>query len=38
MTSSKCLTGTDRIAEVAKIKSKIYVNVQGMNQPLIQKM
>ena len=30
MTSSKCLTGTDRIAEVAKkIKAKLYINVQG---------
>ncbi len=30
LTSKKCLTGTDRIAEVAKkIKSKIYINVQG---------
>ena len=30
MTSKKCLTGTDRIAEVArKIKKKIYINVQG---------
>lgn len=30
MTSSKCLTGTDRIAEVAKkIKKNFYINVQG---------
>ena len=30
MTSSKCLTGTDRIAEVAKkIKVDFYINVQG---------
>jgi len=30
ITSKKCLTGTDRVAEVArKIKSKIYINVQG---------
>lgn len=30
MTSKKCLTGTDRIAEVAKkIKAKFYINVQG---------
>ena len=29
MTSSKCLTGTDRVAEAAqKINSKIYINVQ----------
>jgi 3-deoxy-manno-octulosonate cytidylyltransferase (CMP-KDO synthetase) len=29
-TSSKCLTGTDRVAEVAKkIKKKFYINVQG---------
>ena len=35
MTSSKCLTGTDRVAEVAKkIRSKIYVNVQG-DEPTI---
>lgn len=34
MTSAKCLTGTDRIAEVAKkIKSKFYINVQG-DEPL----
>ena len=30
MTSKRCLTGTDRIAEVAKkIKAKFYINVQG---------
>ena len=30
ITSKKCLTGTDRVAEVAnKIKSDIYINVQG---------
>lgn len=30
MTSEKCMTGTDRVAEVAqKIKSKLYINVQG---------
>jgi 3-deoxy-manno-octulosonate cytidylyltransferase (CMP-KDO synthetase) len=30
MTSKKCLTGTDRIAEVSKkIKAKVYINVQG---------
>ena len=30
MTSSKCLTGTDRVAEVAKkIKKKFYINFQG---------
>ena len=30
MTSTKCLTGTDRIAEVAKkIKKDFYINVQG---------
>ena len=30
MTSSKCRTGTDRVAEVAKkIKKKFYINVQG---------
>lgn len=35
MTSKKCLTGTDRVAEVAKkIKAKIYINVQG-DEPLI---
>lgn len=35
MTSSKCLTGTDRVAEAAKkIKAKIYINVQG-DEPLV---
>ena len=35
MTSSKCLTGTDRVAEAAKkIKSKFYINVQG-DEPTI---
>ena len=35
MTSSKCLTGTDRVAEAAqKIRSKIYINVQG-DEPTI---
>ena len=35
LTSKKCLTGTDRIYEVSKkIKSQIYVNVQG-DEPLI---
>jgi 3-deoxy-manno-octulosonate cytidylyltransferase (CMP-KDO synthetase) len=30
MTSNKCLTGTDRVAEVAKkIKCNFYINVQG---------
>jgi len=30
LTSKSCLTGTDRIAEVAKkIKAKVYLNVQG---------
>ena len=30
MTSNNCLTGTDRVAEVAKkIKKKFYINVQG---------
>ena len=34
MTSSKCLTGTDRVAEVSKkIKKKFYINVQG-DEPL----
>lgn len=33
-TSTKCLTGTDRVAEVAKkIKKKFYINVQG-DEPL----
>jgi 3-deoxy-manno-octulosonate cytidylyltransferase (CMP-KDO synthetase) len=35
MTSSSCLTGTDRLSEVAKIvDADIYVNVQG-DEPLI---
>ena len=35
MTSSDCLTGTDRLAEVVqKIKADIYVNVQG-DEPLV---
>ena len=35
MTSKKCLTGTDRVAEVAKkINKKFYVNVQG-DEPMI---
>ena len=35
MTSNKCLTGTDRLAEVAtQIESDIYVNVQG-DEPLL---
>ena len=35
MTSPKCLTGTDRVAEAAKkINSKIYINVQG-DEPTI---
>tara|TARA_B000000609_G_scaffold158127_1_gene154676 strand:+ start:3708 stop:4430 length:723 start_codon:yes stop_codon:yes gene_type:complete len=35
MTSKKCLTGTDRLAEVSKkIKAGFYVNVQG-DEPLI---
>ena len=34
MTSSNCLTGTDRVAEVAKkIKAKYYINIQG-DEPL----
>ena len=34
LTSSKCLTGTDRVAEVAKkIKKDIYINLQG-DEPL----
>lgn len=34
ITSKKCLTGTDRVAEVSKkIKSDIYINVQG-DEPL----
>ena len=35
MTSKKCLTGTDRVAEASKkIKSDIYINVQG-DEPTI---
>lgn len=35
MTSKKCLTGTDRVAEAAiKIKSKLIINVQG-DEPTI---
>ena len=35
MTSAKCMTGTDRIAEVArKINYKIYINLQG-DEPLV---
>ena len=35
MTSKKCLTGTDRVAEAAKkISSNIYINVQG-DEPTI---
>jgi len=34
MTSPNCLTGTDRVAEVAKkIKAKYYINIQG-DEPL----
>lgn len=30
LTSSKCLTGTDRVAEVAKkINARLYINIQG---------
>ena len=36
MTSKKCLTGTDRVAEVSrKINSDIYINVQG-DEPTIR--
>ena len=34
MTSKKCSTGTDRVANVSKIKTDIYINVQG-DEPLI---
>lgn len=35
MTSSNCLTGTDRLAEVAqKVEADIYINVQG-DEPLV---
>lgn len=37
MTSKKCLTGTDRVAECAKkIQSNIYINVQG-DEPIFDK-
>lgn len=36
MTSKKCLTGTDRVAEASKkIRSNIYINVQG-DEPTIR--
>ena len=36
MTSEKCLTGTDRLAEIAKkVKADIYVNVQG-DEPMVK--
>ena len=36
MTSETCLTGTDRLAEVAKkIEADIYINVQG-DEPLVK--
>ena len=36
MTSKKCLTGTDRVAEASKkIRSKVYINVQG-DEPTIR--
>ena len=36
LTSSKCLTGTDRVAEASKkIKGKIFINVQG-DEPLVK--
>ena len=36
LTSKKCLTGTDRVAEVAKKKNKFfYINVQG-DEPMIK--
>ena len=35
LTSKKCLTGTDRVAEIAKkIKKSFYINVQG-DEPFI---
>jgi len=35
MTSSKCLTGTDRVAEASKkLSAKIFINVQG-DEPLV---
>ncbi len=37
LTSKKCLTGTDRVAEVAKkIDAKIYINLQG-DEPIFSK-
>ena len=37
MTSKKCLTGTDRVAEVAKkIRAKFYINIQA-DEPLLHK-
>ncbi|MDC3294943.1 3-deoxy-manno-octulosonate cytidylyltransferase [bacterium] len=37
LTSEKCLTGTDRIAEFSKkIKAKIYINLQG-DEPIMNK-
>ncbi len=34
MTSSRCLTGTDRVAEVAgQVSAEIFINVQG-DEPL----
>ncbi len=36
LTSKKCLTGTDRLIEIAnKIKRKFYINVQG-DEPLVK--
>ena len=36
MTSKRCLTGTDRVAEASKkIRSKVYINVQG-DEPTIR--
>ena len=38
MTSKKCLTGTDRVAEVSKkLSANIYINVQG-DEPLINSL
>ena len=35
MTSTKCLTGTDRVAQASKkVKSNIFINVQG-DEPLV---
>lgn len=37
LTSEKCLTGTDRIAEFSKkIKAKVYINLQG-DEPIMSK-